>query len=299
MNTISSYLKTIRFQFLLSLIYKQNMKSNNKTERQMAFYCKHSGLIGLLTICFAIFSMSGLLFSLLLYTQNKIYEEYMNGVFYFVPFPLFVLFLFFIIVVCVAFYFNYFSSLIEKINGFFYKDFLYELASDDKKDIYKVKHSLLNHYFNYPMSVWSNEKTELLFDVLAYFYFDKTDNIQVEYYFNHHVELLDFFKKKVVKEIELVNENQFKYVIDESHSLNKLLEDIVDFNINSINKIDDTLSNIIRQNKYWRVLFKCVQEELNLNNKTSQEIQQIKNKLIEENKQFQKMYEEKNSSMFI
>lgn len=296
MNNTSSYLKTIRFQFLLSLIYKQKMKSNNKTERQMAFYCKHSGLIGLLTICFPIFSISGLLFFI---QKNKIYEDYTDSIFYFVSFPLFVLFSLFIVFAIVAFIFHYFSSLTEKINGFFYKDFLDELASDDKKDIYKVKHSLLNHYFNYPMSAWSNEKTELFFDVLAYCYFDKTDNIQVEYYFNHHVELLDFFKKKVVKEIELVNENQFKYVIDESHSLNKLLEDIVDFNINSINKIDDTLSNIIRQNKYWRVLFKCVQEELNLNNKTSQEIQQIKNKLIEENKQFQKMYEEKNSSMFI
>lgn len=296
MNNTSSYLKTIRFQFLLSLIYKQKMKSNNKTERQMAFYCKHSGLIGLLTICFPIFSISGLLFFI---QKNKIYEDYADSIFYFVSFPLFVLFSLFIVFAIVAFIFHYFSSLTEKINGFFYKDFLDELASDDKKDIYKVKHSLLNHYFNYPMSAWSNEKTELFFDVLAYCYFDKTDNIQVEYYFNHHVELLDFFKKKVVKEIELVNENQFKYVIDESHSLNKLLEDIVDFNINSINKIDDTLSNIIRQNKYWRVLFKCVQEELNLNNKTSQEIQQIKNKLIEENKQFQKMYEEKNSSMFI
>lgn len=280
MNMISSHVKDIRFDFLLSLFLDNiKVKSQSEKEKEISF---NKGIGNWISFFFFV-SIFAYICTLILYFIVKNLNP-------FLPITSTIL-------VLISFFAGYLYLSNAENSKIVYKGFLYDVDSDDETKSFKARITVLNSYFTYPLSL-NDKKIKLLFDVLAYLYFEKSNDVRVANYFQNNVELFKFLKEKVLTDIVLVHQNQYQYDLsDENHALIKVIKDIL--NESAINTVDETLSNIIRENKYWRILFNSVQEEIKWNEKTPQEIQNLKEKLIEENEKFKKMYQEKVNSPFL
>lgn len=277
MNMISSHVKDIRFDFLLSLFLDNiKVKSQSEKEKEISF---NKGIGNWISFFFFV-SIFAYICTLILYFIVKNLNP-------FLPITSTIL-------VLISFFAGYLYLSNAENSKIVYKGFLYDVDSDDETKSFKARITVLNYYFTYPLSL-NDKKIKLLFDVLAYLHFEKSNDIRVANYFQNNAELFKFLKEKVLTDIVLAHQNQYKYDLsDENHALIKVIKDIL--NESKINKVDETLSQIIRENKYWRILFNSVQEEIKWNDKTPQEIQDLKNKLLKENENFKQMYKDKVNS---
>lgn len=228
--------KDMRLEFLLSYLYDKkckNIKAVSVIEKQIKYidtFLKNYCFIALFFILILIliiatyFFNNDVVFSIMLFIGLHFVIYFIGIVFFF------------------------------KLNHLFYDDFIDDLLFDEND--YRMKNFILSSYFLYPTSNWNHAKTDLFLNMLNYLYFETDQDKRIENYFKHHVDLFNVLKKILIENIEWANKNQYKYVFNEEHILNNLIEDIVDFDSNKDNSHEGLSDNI--KNKYWCILLNCI-----------------------------------------